>query len=49
MFESSFSLAVTRWAEETCGRLDHSYFTVWQPVASHFDPEWKPESKQTDG
>ncbi|CAB3379020.1 Hypothetical predicted protein [Cloeon dipterum] len=43
MFETSLSLAVTKWGEETCQKLDHTYYECWQPLKKHFDPNWKPE------
>uniref|UniRef100_A0A8C8CGK9 Homogentisate 1,2-dioxygenase n=1 Tax=Oncorhynchus tshawytscha TaxID=74940 RepID=A0A8C8CGK9_ONCTS len=45
MFESSFSMAVTKWGLETCQRLDKSYYQCWEPLRKHFDPNWRP-SKQ---
>ncbi|KNC80161.1 homogentisate 1,2-dioxygenase [Sphaeroforma arctica JP610] len=41
MFESSFSLALTRWGEETCETVDSDYFQCWQGLESNFDPSWK--------
>ncbi|RXN25787.1 homogentisate 1,2-dioxygenase [Labeo rohita] len=45
MFESSFSMAVTKWGLETCQRLDKSYYKCWEALKSHFNPNWKPSSK----
>lgn len=45
MFESSFSMAVTKWGLETCQRLDKTYYQCWERLRSHFNPNWKP-SKQ---
>uniref|UniRef100_A0A6Q2Y4F2 Homogentisate 1,2-dioxygenase n=1 Tax=Esox lucius TaxID=8010 RepID=A0A6Q2Y4F2_ESOLU len=45
MFESSFSMAVTKWGLETCQKLDKSYYKCWEPLRKHFDPNWRP-SKQ---
>lgn len=42
MFESSLSLGITKWGEETCEKLDHEYFKCWQGLRKHFDPR-KPE------
>jgi homogentisate 1,2-dioxygenase len=42
MFESSFNMVVTDWANKTC--VDENYFKCWQPLAKHFDPNWKPSS-----
>lgn len=36
MFESSLSLAVTRWASETCQKLEHEYYKCWQSLKSNF-------------
>lgn len=45
MFESSFSMAVTKWGLQTCQTLDKNYYQCWEDLRSHFDPSWKP-SKQ---
>lgn len=39
MFESSLGLAVTKWAEETCAKLDKSYYECWQGIEKHFSSE----------
>lgn len=36
MFESSLSMAVTRWGEETCQKLDAKYYECWQGLEKHF-------------
>jgi len=36
MFESCLQLAVTKWGEETCRKLDHSYYECWQKLANNF-------------
>lgn len=36
MFESSLSLAVTKWGEETCAKLDKNYYECWQRLQRHF-------------
>jgi len=36
MFESSLSMAVTKWGEETCQKLDASYNECWQGLQKHF-------------
>lgn len=36
MFESSLSMAVTRWGEETCQKLDARYYECWQALEKHF-------------
>lgn len=36
MFESSLSMAVTKWGEETCQKLDANYFECWQKLEKHF-------------
>ncbi|CAJ0940317.1 unnamed protein product [Ranitomeya imitator] len=38
MFESSLSMAVTRWGMETCSRLDKEYHRCWETLRSHFTP-----------
>uniref|UniRef100_A0A8C2E3M9 Homogentisate 1,2-dioxygenase n=1 Tax=Cyprinus carpio TaxID=7962 RepID=A0A8C2E3M9_CYPCA len=45
MFESSFSMAVTKWGLDTCHCLDKSYYKCWEALKSHFNPNWKPSSK----
>lgn len=36
MFESSLSLAVTKWGEEICQKLDSKYYECWQNLKKHF-------------
>lgn len=36
MFESSLSMAVTKWGEETCQKLDADYYECWQKLEKHF-------------
>ncbi|KAJ8026408.1 Homogentisate 1,2-dioxygenase [Holothuria leucospilota] len=36
MFESSIGLAVTKWADSACQKVDEKYFECWQPLAKHF-------------
>lgn len=36
MFESSLSMAVTKWGEETCDKLDKKYYECWQKLEKHF-------------
>jgi homogentisate 1,2-dioxygenase len=36
MFESSYSLAVTKWANQTCDKLDEDYFKCWQKLEDNF-------------
>ncbi|XP_056410320.1 homogentisate 1,2-dioxygenase isoform X2 [Hyla sarda] len=38
MFESSLSMAVTRWGLETCSRLDKGYYRCWETLRRHFTP-----------
>lgn len=37
MFESSLSLAVTKWGEETCQKLDSKYSQCWQNLKKYFN------------
>lgn len=37
MFESSFSMAITQWAEEGCNRLDRDYYKCWQALPKLFN------------
>ena len=34
MFETSLSMAVTKWANEN--KVDDKYFSCWQPLKRHF-------------
>lgn len=36
MFESSLSMAVTKWGAETCQKLDANYYKCWQSLAKNF-------------
>jgi len=36
MFESSYSLAVTKWAHTTCEKLDQDYYKCWQNLKNNF-------------
>lgn len=36
MFESSLSLAVTKWAHVTCEKIDSEYWQCWQPLQDKF-------------
>ncbi|XP_055706109.1 homogentisate 1,2-dioxygenase isoform X2 [Phlebotomus papatasi] len=36
MFESSLSMAVTKWGAETCQKLDAKYYECWQALEKHF-------------
>ncbi|XP_072469993.1 homogentisate 1,2-dioxygenase isoform X1 [Notamacropus eugenii] len=38
MFETSLSLAVTKWGLKTCNCLDGNYYKCWQTLRSHFTP-----------
>eukprot|EP00127_Corallochytrium_limacisporum_P004547 Clim_evm17s167 gene=Clim_evmTU17s167 len=38
MFESSLGLALTKWGEETCHKVDPKYYEVWQGMKKYFDP-----------
>ena len=48
MFESSLSMAITKWGNETCQKVDHDYYKVWEPLEKHFDPNWKPDEKKKE-
>ncbi|KAF7238124.1 Homogentisate 1,2-dioxygenase [Varanus komodoensis] len=39
MFESSLSLAVTKWGLQSC--LDKDYYKCWEPLKSHFNAKQK--------
>ncbi|XP_026464106.1 homogentisate 1,2-dioxygenase [Ctenocephalides felis] len=36
MFESSLSMAITKWGQVTCDKLDEDYFKCWQGLQKHF-------------
>lgn len=36
MFESSLSMATTKWAQDICSKLDHKYFECWQQLKNNF-------------
>lgn len=36
MFESSLSMATTKWGQETCNKLDHKYYECWQQLKNNF-------------
>ncbi|XP_029649269.1 homogentisate 1,2-dioxygenase [Octopus sinensis] len=38
MFESSLSLALTKWGNDTCHKVDNEYFRCWQPIKKNFKP-----------
>lgn len=46
MFESSLSMAITKWGNETCLKVDHDYYKVWEPLEKHFNPNWKPDEEK---
>merc|ERR1712013_530872 len=39
MFESSLQLAVTKWGEETCNKVDKDYYKCWQQIQNNFKIE----------
>lgn len=41
MFETSLSLAVTRWGQDTCEVLDREYYKCWQKLKENFDKSVK--------
>ena len=41
MFESSLSLALTKWGEETCNKLNKEYYQCWKGLKKHFNPNKK--------
>lgn len=38
MFESSLSMAVTKWGLKASHCLDENYYKCWEPLKSHFTP-----------
>lgn len=46
MFESSLSMAVTKWGESVCDKLDLDYYKCWQAMAKNFDLSWKPVKQE---
>ncbi|KAM4700182.1 homogentisate 1,2-dioxygenase-like [Discoglossus pictus] len=41
LFETSLSMAVTKWGLETCNCLDKNYYKCWEQLKSHFNPKQK--------
>uniref|UniRef100_A0A4X2JW72 Homogentisate 1,2-dioxygenase n=1 Tax=Vombatus ursinus TaxID=29139 RepID=A0A4X2JW72_VOMUR len=41
MFETSLSLAVTKWGLKTCNCLDGNYYKCWETLRSHFTPKFR--------
>ena len=41
MFETSFGLALTKWGESGCGKLDHKYQDCWKGIKSNFDGKFE--------
>jgi len=39
MFETCFQLAVTKWGEKTCNKLDQDYHKCWQGLENNFKIE----------
>ncbi len=38
MFETSLGLSLTKWGEETCGRIDKDYHKCWEGIQKKFTP-----------
>lgn len=36
MFETSLSLALTKWGRETCAKVDDNYYKCWQGLSKNF-------------
>lgn len=36
MFESSYQLALTKWGEKTCNKIDEDYYKCWQEIQNNF-------------
>ncbi len=36
MFESSLSMAITKWANKTCEKLDPEYYKCWSKLKNYF-------------
>jgi homogentisate 1,2-dioxygenase len=41
MFESSFNMAVTKWGNEICQKVDPKYYKCWQGLKKNFNPDAK--------
>lgn len=41
MFETSLSLSVTKWGQDTCEVLDKEYYKCWQKLEEKFDKSIK--------
>ena len=44
MFESTYMFKLTDWALKVA-TPDADYWKVWEPIRSHFNPNWKPAAK----
>nr|XP_018666819.1 homogentisate 1,2-dioxygenase-like [Ciona intestinalis]XP_026689574.1 homogentisate 1,2-dioxygenase-like [Ciona intestinalis]XP_026689575.1 homogentisate 1,2-dioxygenase-like [Ciona intestinalis] len=44
MFESSLSMALTKWGNETCECVDGDYFKCWEGLQVHFNGKRDPEA-----
>jgi homogentisate 1,2-dioxygenase len=42
MFESSLSLALTKYAADESGCIEEDYNRCWQSLKKNFNPNWKP-------
>lgn len=47
MFESTYMFKLTDWALKVA-TPDADYWKCWEPIKGQFDPNWKPEAKDTD-
>ncbi|XP_074640350.1 homogentisate 1,2-dioxygenase-like [Tubulanus polymorphus] len=45
MFESSYNMAVTKWGNEACDKVDYEYYKCWQGLKKNFDPKWTPDQE----
>lgn len=37
MFETCLGLSLTKWADETCDKLDPDYYKCWLGLPKHFN------------
>eukprot|EP00095_Tigriopus_kingsejongensis_P001822 maker-scaffold10_size831480-snap-gene-3.23 protein:Tk01822 transcript:maker-scaffold10_size831480-snap-gene-3.23-mRNA-1 annotation:"homogentisate -dioxygenase" len=41
MFETSLGLAITKWGEDICQKVDKNYYKCWQGLKKNFEPTKK--------
>ena len=44
MFETYYSMTVTKWARKTCGKIDSDYHKCWMGLKKYFDSTKNPQT-----